>query len=232
MDRHGFSPEQRVFGRSLRLPASIILDDVLDKALMVMAASDPIKRNASMVEEPRHWSGWSSATWQRPESRRETTEARPMSLRLPRHCDLPWMDRPGRSTGSEPFIDLLAGVHERKTPSSMPRTSSPCDFGGGTRCGVGGGIAKRNARTAGIRHSDGLPGHHEGGLPTGRKHGSQRRRPGAPAESHWRRRVPEATGAPRALTPSETKVWTWRARTCNTAEEPADRRYHGNSPRG
>ena len=44
MDRHGFSPMQRVFGKSLRLPASLLATDTMDRELTAAAASDPLHR--------------------------------------------------------------------------------------------------------------------------------------------------------------------------------------------
>ena len=44
MDRFGFSPMQRVFGRNLRLPASLLATDVLNRELVDASASDPIQR--------------------------------------------------------------------------------------------------------------------------------------------------------------------------------------------
>ncbi|CAK8993884.1 unnamed protein product [Durusdinium trenchii] len=50
MDRWGFSPMQRVFGKSLRLPASLLSTDALDHELMELAASDPIRRQWQIRE--------------------------------------------------------------------------------------------------------------------------------------------------------------------------------------
>lgn len=44
MDRFGFSPMQRVFGRNLRLPASLLATDSLNRELTDAAAPDPIHR--------------------------------------------------------------------------------------------------------------------------------------------------------------------------------------------
>ena len=44
MDRYGFSPMQRVFGKNLRVPASLLASDSLDQELVELAASDPIQR--------------------------------------------------------------------------------------------------------------------------------------------------------------------------------------------
>lgn len=47
MDRYGFSPMQRVFGRSLRLPASLMSSDAYDRELEELAANDAIRRQRS-----------------------------------------------------------------------------------------------------------------------------------------------------------------------------------------
>ena len=44
MDRFGFSPMQRVFGKNLRLPAALLSTDALDRELVEASAPDPIKR--------------------------------------------------------------------------------------------------------------------------------------------------------------------------------------------
>eukprot|EP00435_Cladocopium_sp_Y103_P070714 s172_g35.t2 len=45
MDRFGFSPMQRVFGRNLRLPASLLATDALNRELVDASATDPIHRS-------------------------------------------------------------------------------------------------------------------------------------------------------------------------------------------
>ncbi|CAK9031061.1 Copia protein [Durusdinium trenchii] len=50
MDRWGFSPMQRVFGKTLRMPASLLSSDVLDQELMELAATDPIRRQWKIQE--------------------------------------------------------------------------------------------------------------------------------------------------------------------------------------
>eukprot|EP00435_Cladocopium_sp_Y103_P022132 s1863_g5.t1 len=45
MDRFGFSPMQRVFGKNLRLPASLMSTDALNRELVDIAAPDPIHRS-------------------------------------------------------------------------------------------------------------------------------------------------------------------------------------------
>ena len=55
-DKAGFSPNQRVFGRSLRLPASILSDDKLDAELLQEAAGDTMKRSWQLRElAQREW---------------------------------------------------------------------------------------------------------------------------------------------------------------------------------
>ncbi len=44
MDRFGFSPMQRVFGKNLRVPASLLASDALDQELVELSAGDPIQR--------------------------------------------------------------------------------------------------------------------------------------------------------------------------------------------
>ena len=44
MDRYGFSPMQRVFGKNLRLPASILSTDALDRELVDLSANEQIQR--------------------------------------------------------------------------------------------------------------------------------------------------------------------------------------------
>ncbi|CAK8990659.1 Integrase catalytic domain-containing protein, partial [Durusdinium trenchii] len=56
MDRFGFSPMQRVFGRSLRLPASIMATDALDRELVEAAAPEPVRRSWEIREAAsREW---------------------------------------------------------------------------------------------------------------------------------------------------------------------------------
>ena len=43
-DRHGFTPDQRVFGRSVRMPASLLADDRLNQELLMESAGDAIQR--------------------------------------------------------------------------------------------------------------------------------------------------------------------------------------------
>lgn len=50
MDRYGFSPMQRVFGKNVRLPASLMASDALDQELIDSAAGDPIQRQWSIRE--------------------------------------------------------------------------------------------------------------------------------------------------------------------------------------
>ena len=50
MDRHGFSPMQRVFGKSLRLPSSLMATDSLDRELVEAAAPDAIRRSWEIRE--------------------------------------------------------------------------------------------------------------------------------------------------------------------------------------
>ena len=45
MDRFGFSPMQRVFGKNLRLPASLLATDALNGELADVSATDPIHRS-------------------------------------------------------------------------------------------------------------------------------------------------------------------------------------------
>ncbi|CAK9108665.1 Copia protein [Durusdinium trenchii] len=45
MDRFGFSPMQRVFGKNLRLPSSLLSTDTLNRDLVEAAAPDAIKRS-------------------------------------------------------------------------------------------------------------------------------------------------------------------------------------------
>ncbi|CAK9044748.1 unnamed protein product [Durusdinium trenchii] len=44
MDRFGFSPMQRVFGKNLRLPASLLSTDALDRELVELSANEQIQR--------------------------------------------------------------------------------------------------------------------------------------------------------------------------------------------
>ncbi|CAL1162763.1 unnamed protein product [Cladocopium goreaui] len=50
MDRFGFSPMQRVFGKTLRMPASMLTSDVLNHELVEVTASDPIQRQWKIRE--------------------------------------------------------------------------------------------------------------------------------------------------------------------------------------
>ena len=50
MDRFGFSPMQRVFGKNLRLPASLMSTDALNSELTDAAAGDPIQRSWQIRE--------------------------------------------------------------------------------------------------------------------------------------------------------------------------------------
>ena len=43
-DRSGFSPDQRAFGRSVRLPGHLLSDDRIDSDLLVEQASDELQR--------------------------------------------------------------------------------------------------------------------------------------------------------------------------------------------
>ena len=49
-DRFGFSPNQRVFGRSIRLPGSLLADDSVDSQLVQEAAGDEMKRTWEIRE--------------------------------------------------------------------------------------------------------------------------------------------------------------------------------------
>ncbi|CAE7473706.1 GIP, partial [Symbiodinium necroappetens] len=44
-DRHGFTPDQRVFGRSVRMPASLLADDRLNQELLMESAGDAVQRS-------------------------------------------------------------------------------------------------------------------------------------------------------------------------------------------
>ena len=50
MDRFGFSPMQRVFGKTLRMSASMLTSDVLNHELVEVTASDPIQRQWKIRE--------------------------------------------------------------------------------------------------------------------------------------------------------------------------------------
>ncbi|CAE6964999.1 GIP [Symbiodinium sp. CCMP2592] len=49
-DRSGFSPQQRVFGTNLRVPASLLSDDYVDRDLLQEPQSDYMKRSAEIRE--------------------------------------------------------------------------------------------------------------------------------------------------------------------------------------
>ena len=56
MDRFGFSPMQRVFGKSLRLPSSLLSTDAMDRELTEAAAGDPVRRTWEIRESAtREW---------------------------------------------------------------------------------------------------------------------------------------------------------------------------------
>ena len=56
MDRFGFSPIQRVFGRNLRLPSSLLSTDTLNRDLVEAAAPDAIKRSWAIRDTAaREW---------------------------------------------------------------------------------------------------------------------------------------------------------------------------------
>ncbi|CAE7807940.1 unnamed protein product [Symbiodinium sp. CCMP2592] len=55
-DRHGFTPDQRVFGRSVRMPASLLADDRLNQELIKEAAGDSVRRTWDIREAAR--SSW------------------------------------------------------------------------------------------------------------------------------------------------------------------------------
>ena len=67
MDRWGFSPMQRVFGKTLRMPASLLSSDVLDQELMELAATDPIRRQWKIQE-------LASQEWLRRQDRSQSRE--------------------------------------------------------------------------------------------------------------------------------------------------------------
>ena len=50
MDRFGFSPMQRVFGKTVRMPASLMSSDALDADLVQAAATDPVVRSWTIRE--------------------------------------------------------------------------------------------------------------------------------------------------------------------------------------
>ena len=49
-DRSGYSPQQRVFGTNLRVPGSLLSDDVVDRDLLQQPQSDYMKRSAEIRE--------------------------------------------------------------------------------------------------------------------------------------------------------------------------------------
>lgn len=49
-DRSGFSPHQRVFGSSLRLPASLLSDDYVDREFLTEPQTDYMLRTAKIRE--------------------------------------------------------------------------------------------------------------------------------------------------------------------------------------
>ena len=52
-DRHGFSPDQRLFGRSLRLPGSLLADDRWDQEMVKASAGDLVQRSWAIREAAR-----------------------------------------------------------------------------------------------------------------------------------------------------------------------------------
>ena len=55
-NRSGFSPHQRVFGTSLRLPASMLSDDYLDRNFLAAPETDYMKKAAEMrVRASKAW---------------------------------------------------------------------------------------------------------------------------------------------------------------------------------
>ncbi|CAE7878477.1 unnamed protein product, partial [Symbiodinium sp. KB8] len=52
-DRHGFSSDQRLFGRSLRLPGSLLADDRWDQEMVKASAGDLVQRSWAIREAAR-----------------------------------------------------------------------------------------------------------------------------------------------------------------------------------
>ncbi|CAE7834242.1 Adck5 [Symbiodinium necroappetens] len=52
-DRHGFSPDQRLFGLSLRLPGSLLADDRWDQDMVKASAGDLVQRSWAIREAAR-----------------------------------------------------------------------------------------------------------------------------------------------------------------------------------
>ena len=55
LDRYGFSPMQGVFGRNLRLPASLLSTDALNADLVEASAPDPIRRTWEIRDTAAAW---------------------------------------------------------------------------------------------------------------------------------------------------------------------------------
>ena len=53
--RAGFSPAQRVFGRRLRLPSSLLEDDFIDPYTIVQDANHEMRRSEAMRMTAAHW---------------------------------------------------------------------------------------------------------------------------------------------------------------------------------
>ena len=52
--RAGFSPSQRVFGRQLRLPSSLLGDDFIDPYMIAQDATHEMRRSKAMRMAPAH----------------------------------------------------------------------------------------------------------------------------------------------------------------------------------
>ena len=56
VERAGFSPGQRVFGRQLRLPSSLLEDDFIDPYMIVQDATHEMRRSEAMRMAAAHGS--------------------------------------------------------------------------------------------------------------------------------------------------------------------------------
>ena len=73
-NRSGFSPRQRVFGTSLRLPASVLSDDYLDRNFLAAPETDYMKKAAEMRER-------ASKAWLEDQDRQSVAKAARSNVR-------------------------------------------------------------------------------------------------------------------------------------------------------
>ena len=131
MDRFGFSPMQRVFGKNLRLPASLLATDALNRELADVSATDPIHRSWGIRDAAaREWIRKQDQGAVRRSLRAQTRTSDQQKIPAGswvyvfRDTFLQGLGWPWRHYRRRPHWKIVLGVYARQTMQGISRTTS------------------------------------------------------------------------------------------------------------